>query len=248
MFRIFTVCEIYFCYVYLGQRRSYWRESRETRTVMRRNSQNMQRRKIMVNIGSCIGLVVRGTNYLVSTVYQTPLGLMWEYKNLAWIWGGDRKICLRVTVFLVMPNSDPEGQIFPSTPNNHDRFFFLYTFWLLRTSRHLRATFLYVEVSHIESWCKLPTSYSFFIYPTGRIRVCKIKICQHWWKSRKTLSGMQESHVLLADGQVVSRKDLQQIKAGLWHQINCLVEIWIFTNWYRAVNSMQDRFWCKNIP
>ena len=31
----------------------------------------------------------------------------------------------------VMPNSDPEGRIFLSAPNNHDRFFFLYTFDLL---------------------------------------------------------------------------------------------------------------------
>ena len=29
----------------------------------------------------------------------------------------------------VMPNSDPEGPIFLSAPNNHDRFFFLRTFW-----------------------------------------------------------------------------------------------------------------------
>ena len=28
-----------------------------------------------------------------------------------------------------MPKSDPEGQIFLSTPNNRDRFFFLHTFW-----------------------------------------------------------------------------------------------------------------------
>ena len=28
----------------------------------------------------------------------------------------------------MMPNSDPEGQIFLSAPNNHDRFFFLHTF------------------------------------------------------------------------------------------------------------------------
>ena len=28
-----------------------------------------------------------------------------------------------------MPNSDPEGRIFISAPNNHDRFFFLNTFW-----------------------------------------------------------------------------------------------------------------------
>ena len=29
----------------------------------------------------------------------------------------------------VMPNSDPEGRIFLSAPNNHDRLFFLHTFW-----------------------------------------------------------------------------------------------------------------------
>ena len=29
----------------------------------------------------------------------------------------------------VMPNSDPQGRILLSTPNNHDRFFFLHTFW-----------------------------------------------------------------------------------------------------------------------
>ena len=29
----------------------------------------------------------------------------------------------------VMPNSDPEGRIFLSAPNNHDRFFFLHTLW-----------------------------------------------------------------------------------------------------------------------
>ena len=30
----------------------------------------------------------------------------------------------------VMPNSDPEWQIFLSTPYTHDRYFFLHTFWL----------------------------------------------------------------------------------------------------------------------
>ena len=28
-----------------------------------------------------------------------------------------------------MPSSDSEGRIFLSAPNNHDRFFFLHTFW-----------------------------------------------------------------------------------------------------------------------
>ena len=32
----------------------------------------------------------------------------------------------------VMPNSDPEWQIFLSTPYTHDRYFFLHTFWLTK--------------------------------------------------------------------------------------------------------------------
>ena len=73
--------------------------------------------------------------------------------------------------------------------------------------------FLYIDVRHIESdvVCDIAmrsyvTSYTtnvlttrvvfLFIYPTGRIRVCKDKICHHWWKSRKTLSGVQEIHIL----------------------------------------------------
>ena len=53
-----------------------------------------------------------------------------EYKNLSWVWGADRKIRPRVTVSHdeALPNSDPEGWIFLSAPNNHDRFFFLHTF------------------------------------------------------------------------------------------------------------------------
>ena len=30
----------------------------------------------------------------------------------------------------MMPDSGPEGRIFLSAPKNHDRFFFLHTFWL----------------------------------------------------------------------------------------------------------------------
>ena len=37
---------------------------------------------------------------------------------------------------------------------------------------------------------------SIFIYPTGRIRVCKIRfVWQHWWKSQKNLSGVQEMSI-----------------------------------------------------
>ena len=37
---------------------------------------------------------------------------------------------------------------------------------------------------------------SIFIYPTGRIRVCKIRfVWQHWWKSQKNFSGVQEMSI-----------------------------------------------------
>ena len=42
------------------------------------------------------------------------------------VWGslfGITRLCQ------VMPNSDTEGRIFLSAPNNHDRCFFLHTFW-----------------------------------------------------------------------------------------------------------------------
>ena len=84
----------------------------------------------------------------------------------------------------MMPNSDPEGQTFLSGPNNHDRFFFY-----MMTSAILKVdvvcdvamtstpNFLTIELRDLlynqcidNTWC-----YSIFIYPTGRIRVCKIR-------------------------------------------------------------------------
>ena len=57
-----------------------------------------------------------------------------EYKTLSWVSGVDRKICLRVTVshHEAVPSDAkqwPSDGFFLSVPNNHDRFFFLHTFW-----------------------------------------------------------------------------------------------------------------------
>ena len=103
----------------------------------------------------------------------------------------------------VMLNSDPEGRIFPSAPKNHDRFFLhiFWTpafdfsigvainesrwrppYWkltsyvtlcdvVMMSTPNVLATelrdFLYNQC--IDNAC----CYSLFIYPTGRIRVCK---------------------------------------------------------------------------
>ena len=57
---------------------------------------------------------------------------MYDYENLSWVWGADREIRPRATVWHNEAlNSDPEWRIFLSAPNNHDRFFFLHAFWSL---------------------------------------------------------------------------------------------------------------------
>ena len=103
----------------------------------------------------------------------------------------------------MIPNSDPEGRIFQSAPNIYDRFSFLYTFdlQLLNLTKEsplceshshtLTSAILKVDVvcdvnfnvlaielrdllynQCIDNTC----CYSFFfIRPTGRIRVCKIR-------------------------------------------------------------------------
>ena len=129
------------------------------------------------------------------------------------IWGtlfGITRLCR------VMPNSDPEGQIFLSAPNNHDRFFFLHTFWSPvfdfniavpineSLSYMLKSIILKVDIvcdaamtsTHnvlMTEICDLlyiqcinnMCCYSFFIYPTGRIRVCKIRFVSTGENRRK---------------------------------------------------------------
>ena len=104
----------------------------------------------------------------------------------------------------VMSNGDPEGRIFLSSPNNHDRFFFLHTFWPpsfdfnvglvinVSSSYTLTPAILKVDVVYDVTMTSTPNvsrtdirdllynqcidntcCYSFFICPTGRIRVCK---------------------------------------------------------------------------
>ena len=64
----------------------------------------------------------------------------------------------------VMLNSDPEGRIFLSAPNNHDRFFFLHTLWSPAFDFNVG-----VELRDV-----LYNQCCFLIYPRGRIMVCKI--------------------------------------------------------------------------
>ena len=125
---------------------------------------------------------------------------MWIKKSVQGSLFGITRLCL------VMPNSDPEGQIFLSAPNNHDRFFFLLTFWspefdfkvevAINKSRSYTLTSTILEVGVIcdvtmkstpnvltKELCDLLYNqcidnmccYSIFIYPTGRIRLCKIR-------------------------------------------------------------------------
>ena len=106
----------------------------------------------------------------------------------------------------VMPNSDPEGRIFLSAPNNQDRFFFLHTIRAaafdfnvgvpVNESHSFTLTSAILKIDVVcdvtmTSTSKVLTTelrdllynqcidntcrYSFFIRPTGRIRVCKIR-------------------------------------------------------------------------
>ena len=49
--------------------------------------------------------------------------MVWIEKSLTRVTDRHHEACR------VMPNSDPEWQIFLSTPYTHDRYFFLHTFW-----------------------------------------------------------------------------------------------------------------------
>ena len=113
----------------------------------------------------------------------------------------------------LMQYSDPEGQIFLSAPNNHDRFFFWHIFWSpafdfnvgvainKSCSYTLTSAILKVEIDvnvSTSQWRQrrndinsqrlndsYVTSYTtnvlttfvicFFIYPTGRLRVFKVR-------------------------------------------------------------------------
>ena len=129
-----------------------------------------------------------------------------DYKNVSWVWGVDREIRPRVTVWRrVMPNNDLEGRIFLSASNGHDRFFFLHTFWspafdfnigvAINESHSYTLTSVILKIDVVCDVAITSTPnvltielrdllynhcidntccYSFFILPTGRIRVCKI--------------------------------------------------------------------------
>ena len=116
----------------------------------------------------------------------------------------------------MMPNSDPEGWIFLSLLNNHDRFFFLHTFLppafdfttgvtineshsYMLTSAILKVDvvcdiamastpyYLTTELSDLQyNQCiDNKCCYLFFIYPTSRIRLCKIRFVSTGENRRK---------------------------------------------------------------
>ena len=65
-------------------------------------------------------------------MFEPHFDFMWEYKNLLWLFGVDRKLFPKGHCSAkVMPNSDPEAQSFLSTPNSHGRFLSLRTFQFL---------------------------------------------------------------------------------------------------------------------
>ena len=135
------------------------------------------------------------------------------------MWGADREIRPRVTVWhheALMPNSDLEGRIFLSAPNNHDGFFFLRIFWspafnfnagfaingshsYMLTSAIMKIYVVY-DVTMTSNPNILTTELrdllynqcidntrcnSIFIYPTGQIRVCKIRFVSTGENRRK---------------------------------------------------------------
>ena len=88
----------------------------------------------------------------------------------------------------MMPNSDPEGRIFLSAPNSHDRFFFLHTSPAFDFNVGVAINVCDVAMTStpnvlatelrdlLYNQCIDSTGcYLFFIYPTGRIWVCKIR-------------------------------------------------------------------------
>ena len=115
-------------------------------------------------------------------------------------------------LYRVMPNSHPEGQILLSATNNHDRFFFMHTFWSpafdfnagFTINFMVTSTILKIDVEcdvTMTSTSNILTTelrdllynqcidntccYSIFINPTGRIKVCKIRFVSTGENCRK---------------------------------------------------------------
>ena len=148
---------------------------------------------------------------------------MKEYKYLSWAWGADRKI-VRGSLFgitrlcWVMPNSDSEGPIFLSAPSNHDRFFFLHTFWSPAFDFNVEVTInefaiLKVDVVWdvamasnpsiltIATWPPVQPMYwqhvllfVFYLSYAGRIRVCKIRFVSTGENSKKPCLVCKKTH------------------------------------------------------
>ena len=73
-------------------------------------------------------------NYPHYRIFNLHLTAIKDYQNPPWVWGADRKMRQRVAVWHheTLPSDAKKwsrGTDFLSTPNNHDRFSFLHTFW-----------------------------------------------------------------------------------------------------------------------
>ena len=91
------------------------------------------------------------------------------------MWGAES---VRGSLFgsLLMPNSDPEGQTFLSAPNNHDRFFFLHTFWSpafdFNGGFSINASHVYMLTSAI---LKIVVEYDITMTPTPNILMTELR-------------------------------------------------------------------------
>ena len=109
------------------------------------------------------------------------LSSLGEYKNLSWVWGADRKIHQMVTRLCgVMPNSDSKGQIFLSIKQPWSPAFdFKVGVAINESCSCMLASVILNLMLHVvtSQWHRLrmPTRYLFFIYPMGRIRICKTR-------------------------------------------------------------------------
>ena len=98
--------------------------------------------------------------------------LMWEYKNLSWLFGVDRKLCPKGHCSAkVMPNRDPEGQSFLSTPNSHGRFFSLHTLSVFIAFCHFKCETVTNILTETQSIFFCSCGYNYFINLVQRLQL-----------------------------------------------------------------------------
>ena len=113
--------------------------------------------------------------------FEPYFDLMWEYKNLSWLFGVDRKLCPKGHCSAkVMPNSDPEGQSFLSTPNSHGKFVSLHTLSVFIAFCHFKCeTFTNILTETQSIFCSCGYNYiinlvqrlQLHVYIVGRVAI-----------------------------------------------------------------------------